>query len=331
MTVILSVLFLIVGVFCLSKGSDWLVDGASALAKKHGISPLVIGLTIVAFGTSAPELVVSTLAAYNGQSDISIANVLGSNIVNILFILGVCATIKPLSVAKSTVWKEIPLMLAAAVMVPLLAFSQSFSQKNLSNSFENFDQITGYLSIPQGLVLLIMFGVYMYYNFGIAKNTERNEGEEHIDENAPTWKNILIGLVGLTLGAKLTLDGAVDIATTIGISERIIGLTIVAIGTSLPELVTSVKATQRGENNIAIGNIVGSNIFNVFLILGVSSLIGTLTMGSVGLIDATVAILASLVVFFSLFIFKKHQIGRVEGWFMILCYVVYVSWLIFNG
>jgi len=330
--IILFFVLLLASFYLLSKGSDFLVDGASSIAKTFGISSLVIGLTIVSFGTSAPELIVSLSSTLGGSGQIAVANVLGSNIVNILLILGICAIIKPLVVKSSTVWKEIPLVVAASLAVLFLGFAEMFKTTNLANlPTLNPSEISGYLSLAQGVILLIFFTIYMYYNFGMAKNTDEMQNEGQNDLKLSTSKSIWYILGGLALliaGGQAAVYAAVEIAKTFGISERIIGLTIVAIGTSLPELLTSVKATLKGEVDIAIGNVVGSNIFNVFFILGISSLFGVLKLSSGELIDSLVGIFAAVVLFTSTFVIKKSQIGRVEGVFMVLIYVGYVSYLI---
>jgi cation:H+ antiporter len=247
-------------------------------------------------------------------------------------ILGICAIIKPLVVKSSTVWKEIPFAIVAALSVLLLGYAEAFKTTNLSNIFNlNFTEITGYLSFAQGVILLIFFTIYMYYNFGLAKNSDEMKEDGANDLRLTTSKSvwyILGGLALLIAGGQVAVYAAVEIAKTFGISQRIIGLTIVAIGTSLPELVTSVKATLKGEVDIAIGNVVGSNIFNIFLILGISSLFGVLTLSSGELIDSLVGIAAAVILFVSTFTIKKSQIGRIEGSFMILIYFVYLGYLI---
>lgn len=327
--IILFLVLLLASFYVLSKGSDFLVDGASSVAKKFGISPLVIGLTIVSFGTSAPELIVSLSSTLGGDGQIAVANVLGSNILNILLILGICAIIKPLVVKSSTVWKEIPFVIVAALSILLLGYAEAFKTTNLSNL--NFTDITGYLSFAQGVILLIFFTIYMYYNFGLAKNSDEMKEEGTNNLRLTTSKSvwyILGGLALLIAGGQVAVYAAVEIAKTFGISQRIIGLTIVAIGTSLPELVTSVKATLKGEVDIAIGNVVGSNIFNIFFILGISSLFGVLTLSGGELIDSLVGIAAAVILFVSTFTIKKSQIGKMEGSFMILIYFVYLGYLI---
>jgi len=309
-----------------------LVDGAASIAKKFAISPLVIGLTIVAFGTSAPELIVSLSSTLNGNGQIAVANVLGSNILNILLILGLCACIRPVIVKSSTVWKEIPLVIAAAISVLFLGFADTFKGFNIQTfSSLNFDEITGYLSVAQGIVLLTFFVIYIYYNLGIAKKNYTEENQSESSQNLTTTKSIfyvVLGLGTLILAGQVAVTSAVEIAKTFAISDRIIGLTIVSIGTSLPELVTSVKATIKGQQDIAIGNIVGSSIFNVFLVLGLSSLFGVLKLSSGELIDSIIAIVAALILFVSIFVIKRSQIGKAEGVFMVCTYFVYVSYLI---
>lgn len=332
--IFLYLLLLLVGFYALSKGSDFLVDGASNIAKRFGISPLVIGLTIVSFGTSAPELIVSLSSAIAGNGQIAVANVIGSNILNILLILGICALIKPLVVKSSTVWKEIPLAVVAPVAVLFLGFADLFRSGDIQNLFKtNPAQITGYLSNAQGIMLLIFFVIYMYYNFGLAKQGKDSvEIEDHINTLTQTksiWY-ILAGLAIMIVGGQASVYAAVELAKVFGISDRIIGLTIVAIGTSLPELFTSIKATMKGELDIAIGNVVGSNIFNIFFILGISSIFGVLPLTSGELIDTLVAIFAAVVLFASTFVIKKSQIGKLEGIAMLVFYCVYVGYLLFS-
>ena len=265
----LTYILFIVGFIFLVKGADLLVDGAAAFAKKFKISTLVIGLTIVAFGTSAPELVVNIFASISGNSEIAIGNILGSNIANILLILGISALIFPLPAKKSTIKKEIPFSLLAVLVLGILVNDLLIDQVNL------LDGASGLLSRIDGLILLAFMTIFMVYTFGIAKNPEEaGEGEEI--KNLPLAKSIAyigIGLLGLVLGGRWIVNGAVKIAELFNVSEALIGLTIVAVGTSLPELATSAVAAYKKQADIAIGNIVGSNIFNIFFVLGVSSII----------------------------------------------------------
>jgi len=320
---ITPILFFIVGLVLLVKGADWLVDGASSVAKKLKVSDLVIGLTIVAFGTSAPELVVSVISNLNGNADIAIGNVLGSNIANILLILGVSSIIYPLSVTRGTVWKEIPLSLLAVILLGIMANDVLID--GAANSS---------LTRTDGLALIAFFIIFLYYTFGIAKNgnCQPEQGEE-VKEIAISKSIIYIfaGLISLVIGGKWVVDSAVSIATSLGVSEALIGLTIVAVGTSLPELATSAMATYKKKADIAIGNVVGSNIFNVFWILGLSSIINPLPFRPEGNFDIMIAIFASLLLFIMMFVGKRHHLERRDGVIYIFVYVIYIAALVARG
>lgn len=318
-----AVLFL-VGFILLVKGADSMVTGASALAKKLGISALVIGLTIVAFGTSAPELVVNLLASLNGNTDIAIGNIVGSNIANILLILGVAAIIHPLAVQKGTAWKEIPFALLAIIVLFIMA-----SDSILNGATESV------LTRGDGLVLISFFIIFMYYIFGVAKQTPAQEdnAEEPIADLSYSRSAVMIigGLVALVIGGKWIVDGAVLFATSLGVSQSLIGLTIVAIGTSLPELATSVVAAMKKQSDIAVGNVVGSNIFNVFWILGISAIISPLPFAEALRLDLLVAVLVTLLLFLALFAGKRHVLERWQGVCFVLLYVIYIIFLILRG
>ena len=314
------VLFLL-GFVILIKGADWLVNGASAIAKKFNVSDLVIGLTVVAFGTSSPELFVNILASAQGNTDIAIGNVLGSNISNVFLILGVSSLIYPLSVTKGTVWKGIPFNLLAVLVLGLMANDQLIDNEGYSN-----------LTRIDGLVLLGFFSIFLYYSFSIAKAIEG------MDEHLPGKKHgitksvlmVIAGLIGLTLGGKWIVDGAVALATNFGMSESLVGLTIVAVGTSLPELATSAVAAYKKNVEIAVGNVVGSNIFNVFLVLGISSTIKPLPFHTRNNWDIGVVILSTLLLFFSMFTGKKRLIDRWEGGVFVFLYFGYIIFRILN-
>lgn len=308
----------VIGFFILIKGAGLLVDGASAIADKFKISPLVIGLTIVAFGTSAPELAVNIFASAAGSSEIAIGNIIGSNIANILLILGVSALIYPLTSKKNTVWKEIPLGLLAAVVVGLMA-----------NDFLIDGAIFSGLSRIDGLVLLSFFIIFIYYSFGIAKQQESPDDCEIKNLNlVKSIFYIVIGLIGLVVGGNWIVSGAIKLASGFGISESLIGLTVVAIGTSLPELATSAIAAYKKQADIAIGNVVGSNIFNIFCILGISSVIRPLPFNPANNIDFLIMIIATVILFIIMFIGKKRIIERWQGVTMISIYVAYTVFLI---
>ncbi|MBM3206148.1 MAG: calcium/sodium antiporter [Candidatus Staskawiczbacteria bacterium] len=312
-------IFLIIGFVLLIKGADFLVEGASSIAKRMGISALVIGLTIVAFGTSAPELIVNIFASINGNTDIAIGNILGSNIANILLILGISAIIYPLTVTRGTVWKEVPFSLLAIAVVAFMANDAFFDGLPFSS-----------LTRSDGLVLVSFFAIFLYYTYGISK-VEGASGDVQVKAMSKVksivW--IILGLVGLTIGGKWIVDAAVFIASSLGVSQALIGLTVVAIGTSLPELATSAVAAFKKNPDIAVGNIVGSNIFNIFWILGVSSIISSLPFSLSLTRDVLMTVLATLLLFAFMFVGKKHMLERWQGFVFILLYIIYIVWIVF--
>lgn len=316
----LTYFLFVVGFGILIKGADWLVDGASSLAKKLKVPVIVIGLTIVAFGTSAPELIVNIFASAQGKTEIAIGNILGSNIFNIFLILGISAIIFPLAVKKNTVWKEIPLSLLAAVAVGLVAN-------------DNLIDHVPYSAITRidGLMFLAFFAIFMWYIYGISKGGGEEEAKIKEISVPKSLLFIGLGLVSLVLGGKWIVDGAVQIATALGVSESLIGLTIVAAGTSLPELATSAVAAYKHNADIAVGNIVGSNIFNIFFILGISSIIRPLPFRETSNVDVMMTIAASLALFAFMFIGKKKILERWQGVLFIIIYVAYVAFLIIKG
>ena len=313
---ILQIILLIVGLVLLVKGADWLVDGASVLAKKNKVSDLAIGLTIVAFGTSAPELVVNAVAASGNYPDIVFGNIIGSNNFNLFVILGLSGLIIPLSVQSSTVWKEIPFSLFAAIALYFLA-----NNYFLTESKE--------LSIWDAGILLIFFAAFLYYVATQLKSEPSTDSQEIKDYSTQKiWGLIIIGLVGLVGGGKLVVDNAVSMAQSLGVSEKIIGLTIVAAGTSLPELATSVVAAMKKNADIAIGNIVGSNIFNIFLILGVSGLIRPLEYNASFNTDLYLLAGGTVFLFFAMFTGKRHKLDRWEAFILLATYLLYTGYLI---
>lgn len=319
----LTYVLFVIGFVLLIKGADWLVSGASSVAQRLGVSALVIGLTIVAFGTSAPELVVNLVASLQGSTGIAIGNIVGSNIANILLILGVAACIYPLAVQRGTVWKEIPFALLAVVLVCLMANDVWFDAAPVS-----------ILSRADGLVLLSFFIIFLYYVFGLAKQSANTDEADESIEQLSWLKStgmIVGGLTGLVIGGKWIVDGAVSFASNLGVSEALIGLTIVAVGTSLPELATSAVAAYRKNVDIAVGNIVGSNIFNIFWILGLSATINPLPFASALNLDLLVAVGATLLLFLVLFVGQKHTIERWQGVLMVALYVSYLAYLILRG
>ncbi len=324
-----TIILFILGFILLIKGADVMIDGSSSIARKFGISSFFIGLTVVAFGTSAPELVISALASVRGSSGIALGNIIGSNISNTLLILGVSAIIAPLVVKRATINKEIPFSLLAIFAVAILA-----------NDFLIDGRILNNLSRIDGLILILFFSIFIFYTFGIAKEKENifkktvgNIKIEQAKEHTTTISIFMIigGLVGLAIGGKLIVDGAISFATAFGISETLIGLTIVAIGTSLPELAASAMSAYRGQTNIAIGNVVGSNIFNLLWVLGISAVIRPI--GFDGLLNIDILLLTgfTILLFFLIYIGRKNVLGKWEGVTLIILYVSYIVYLIIRG
>ena len=303
-----DLVLLVVGFVLLIKGADIFVDGASGLAKRFGVPEIIIGLTIVAMGTSAPETAVSIAAAAKGNADISIGNVLGSNIMNILVILGVACTITAIAVGKSTIRYEMPFLTAVTVIFMVLG-------------------LDGVVSRLDGVILWVLFIAYLAYMIIMAKRSgPQEEGDQ---EKKPFWKIalfIILGMGMIVVGSNFSVDGASGIARIFGMSERFIGLTIVALGTSLPELVTSCMAARKGNADIAIGNIVGSNIFNILFVIGTASLIVPINFAVNFRFDAAVAIGAAVIL---LLCALKGKLKRVHGIIMLLCYAAYFAYITF--
>nr|WP_321411940.1 calcium/sodium antiporter [uncultured Carboxylicivirga sp.] len=317
----MSILFVFLGFAALIFGANWLVDGASSLAKKYNVSDLVIGLTIVAFGTSAPELVVNSIASAQGYSDIVLGNVIGSNNFNLFIILGIAGLIYPIKVQSSTAWKEIPLSLLASVLVILFANNYFIGSDNL---------LVGRLD---GILLLLTFAAFLYYVFWQMRKEQSNTidtSEPEITSNLKIWGFIIIGLAGLILGGQLVVDNSVKIASLLGVSEKIIGLTIVAAGTSLPELVTSVVAALKRNSDIAIGNVIGSNIFNLLLILSVSSFINPISFKPNFNLDLVVLISGTVFLFLAMFTGIRKKLDRWEAAILLVLYLSYLFYLIKN-
>ena len=321
MDMIIQILLLALGFVLLVKGADWFVDGAAGIATKLGIPQLVIGLTIVAMGTSAPEAAVSITAALQGSAEITIGNVVGSNILNILIILGISALVYPLVVAKTTIWADIPVMIGATILLFALGYDGTVSRLDAG-------------------ILLVFFVAYLGFLFYLTKKNQATEkllstsDIEKEDNSEPEKvfslpKAILLTVVGLAfiiLGSNFCVDSASAIARMLGLSERFIGLTIVALGTSLPELFTSVSASIKKNSDIAIGNIVGSNIFNILFIVGLSGLIIPVPFEAAFRFDTIIALAAAVLLF--LFALPKKRLSRVSGIVMLLAYVAYFIWIL---
>lgn len=318
MALFLDILFLLGGMALILLGANGLTDGSSSVAKRFGISDLVIGLTIVAFGTSAPELMVSLVSSIKGCAQLAIGNVVGSNIFNILMIVGLAAVVMPIKVQKNTITNEIPLVLLSSLALVACA-SDIVLDGGVGNVIGRGD----------GILLLLFFTIFMRYTFSIAKSSGEESGEQI--KLMPIWKSLLfivLGLAGLIFGGQLFVDGASGIARSLGVSESVIGLTLVAGGTSLPELATSVVAAVKKKPGIAIGNVIGSNLFNIFLVLGASATVTPLPLGNIGVSDMLMLVVSSVLFWAAGWFFKDKTITRIEGAIMVALYVGYIWWLI---
>lgn len=315
----LSIILLVVGFVILIKGADIFVDGASNVAANFKVSKMLIGLTIVAFGTSAPEFAVSVKSLISGHGDIVLGNVIGSNILNILLILGTASLFHSLNVKNNTVKKELPITMLITCLFAVL-LSDSIFDKGLVNSFTRGD----------GIVVLLFFLVFIYYLITLTRN--KIDADQDDKEIIPLGKSLIftaLGIVGIVLGSNFVVDSASDIATALGVSQRMISLTIVALGTSLPELVTSVTATRKGEYDIAIGNVVGSNIFNIGMVIGIPiAIFGGIGTISFSYIDLIVMILAAVLLF--MFSWKDYKISKRDGICFLVLFVIYYSYVIFS-
>lgn len=303
------------GLFLLVKGADWFVNGSASLATRFRINPIVIGLTVVAFGTSLPELIVNLISSFHGSSDLAIGNVMGSNIANVLLVLGATACVTPLVLKRTTVWREIPLAILAAILVFMMGNDGLF----VGRADSVLDRI-------DGLVLICFFFVYLYYTFGISRKDVKIGAfeEKHI------WKTIgyiVAGMGMLYLGGEWAVSGAMGISRALGLSDTVIGLTVVGIGTSLPEFATTYLAARKGHADLAIGNAIGSNIFNIFWVLGMSATIRPLPFNTENGVDAFFVVTASVLLFIMMFLGKKHTLGRSEG---ILFLLIFFGYLIFR-
>lgn len=316
---ILDIILLVVGFIVLIKGADIFVDGASSIAGNFKISKMLIGLTIVAFGTSAPEFAVSVKSLISGNGDIVLGNVIGSNILNILLILGISSLFHFLNVKNNTVKKELPITLLITTLFAVLLSDHLFDS-NITNAFTRSD----------GIVLLLFFLVFIYYLISMARNKIDDDRNE---KYMPIVKSIIytiIGLVCIIVGSNFVVDSASSLAAIIGISEKMISLTVIAFGTSLPELVTSVTATKKGEYYIAIGNVVGSNIFNIGMVIGLPiAIFGGISDITFNYIDLIVMLLSALLLF--IFSFKDKRISKKEGIAFLILFVIYYSYVIYTG
>ncbi len=306
---IFELLILIVGLALVIFGADWLVDGSSAIARKAGVSEFVIGLTIVGFGTSCPELVVSLTGALKGIADISIGNVVGSNIFNIFLILGVTAILSPVAISRSNKWRDIPLTFSATLL--LIVFGLTHNT----------------LSRIEGIFLLLLFIAYIYYCF----KSDSTDIEKNDDKHLKLFTAaalVVAGLSGLILGGRLFVESATEIAKIAGVSDKFIAITILAGGTSLPELATCIVAASKKKDQLALGNILGSNVFNILLILGASSIVTPLNFASINYVDIGALVLSVVLLFVGCYTGRKNCLDRFDGVLLLLCEAAYMTWLI---
>lgn len=306
-----QVLLLIFGIVVVLKSADWLTNGAVGLATKLGISQIVIGLTIVAIGTSMPEFFVSIVSAIKGTPDLAVGNIVGSNIFNVLLIVGVAATVAPIAIQRATVRRDIPIAIVASIMLTFMMLDDNISRID-------------------ALILFATFIAFIWITLRNSKN-DANEKDASTEKVIPTWKSVLFiifGLVGLVLGSNIFVDNASSLAHGWGISDAVIGLTIVAGGTSLPELATSAVAARKGDSGIAIGNVLGSNVFNILMILGLTGIISPMHIQNITYIDMAVMVISMAL--FWLFSFTKLRVERWEGCVLIACFLGYITWLVSN-
>lgn len=318
----IDLLWIVAGLVMILVGSDWLVDGASGIARKYGISEFIIGMTIVGIGTSMPELVSSGIAAIGGHGDMAIGNVTGSNICNVLLILGVTALISPIGYTRSNIRKDIPFAIGVSLFLMLMLY----------NGFGLFHEMgTPGISRMDALCLLLIFVVFMIDSF---KSAKKGGGEEEEDvKPMPIGKAlvfIVLGLAGLVFGGRFFVDHTVSIAERFHVSEAFISITLMAVGTSLPELATCVVAAMKGKNQLALGNVIGSNIFNIALIIGVSGLISPFEIQSISTIDMVMVLVSILMLWMAAFTFKRGKLDRIEGAIFLLVYVGYIAYLAAN-
>lgn len=311
----LQILLLIIGFIVLIKGADIFVDGASSMALNFKLSKMLIGLTIVAFGTSAPEFAVSVKSIISNNSDMVLGNVIGSNILNILLIIGICSLIKPIKVKSNTVRKELPIVMLFSTLLFFLIKDDLF--------VSNINMV----SRNDGFVIILFFMVFIYYLISIMRNKKDEDGESAKYGIGKSILFTLLGIVCIIMGSNVVVDSASKIATMIGISQKMIALTVVAFGTSLPELVTSIVSTRKGEHEILVGNIVGSNIFNIGIVLGLPvAMFGGIPAIGFNIVDLMTMIVAAVLLF--VFAYKDHKVGRYEGIFMLVVFIIYYTFVI---
>ena len=317
---ILQIILLLVGLALVVAGAEALVEGASSIARRSGVSPFVIGLTIIGFGTSLPELVVSVTGALQGNSDIAIGNVVGSNIFNVLLILALAAVIKPISITKSNHYRDIPVTLAVTLLLIVLGMSKTLFGLGAMDG----------LSRLEGGIFVLLFAAYIIWCFRSGKDRAAVEGDSDEVKLYPTLLAVLMvlgGLAGLVFGGRLFVRSAEAIARLLHVSDKFIAITVLAMGTSLPELVTCLVALAKHRSQLALGNILGSNVFNILLILGTSALITPMSFAAVNLVDMAALALSALLVLTSVYTAKRNTIDRFDGAVMLAAFVAYMVWL----
>ena len=320
---ILNVVLLLIGFVALIKGADWFVDGSASLAKVFRVPSLIIGLTIVAFGTSAPELAVSSTAALQGSNEIALSNVVGSNMFNLLVVLGACALFTKVPCGNDVLKRDFPISVINSILV--LIFSAS-SVVFAGGVFHDMTAQAGIISRIEGAGLIVLFVLYIIWLIKIALTNKTDESPEELK---PVWKCILLIIVGIVIivaGGNMVVNSAKEIARAFGMTETLIGLTVVALGTSLPELVTSIVAARKNEVGLAVGNVIGSNIFNLMLILGLSAFLNPVAVNVASFFDLIVLIFMSLITY--VFLISKKELNRSEGIVMILIYVAQIAFAI---
>lgn len=330
---LLSIFWLVVGLVLILVGANMLTDGSSAVAKRFGISDVIIGLTVVAFGTSTPELAISIVASLDNNASLAVGNVVGSNIFNILAIIGITAVIRPIRIQRSIMSSEMPMLFLSSLILWVMGNSVL-----LDGAADNV------ITRVEGIMLLIFFALFMRYTFAKAHihlqrpddgpDPIEQKTRRHVGDGMPLWKSvvfIVVGLAGLVWGGDKFVDGASSLARSLGVSDAVIGLTIVAVGTSLPELATSVVAAVKRKPGLAVGNVIGSNIFNVLLILGTASVIRPLPFGEVSELDLNVLMGASVLFWVFGWLFRRRMITRPEGFIMAACYIAYMVYLVMTS
>ena len=322
MDIILQIILLVIGFIFLIKGADLLIDGASSVASNFKVSKLLIGLTIVAFGTSAPELAVSVSSLISGSTDMLLGNVIGSNILNTLLLIGIGALIYPIRVKKDTVKKELPILLLISTALVVLLLDMSLA-----------DGSTNEITRSDAIICLLFFGIFLYYLIAMAKKNREAKTKKAEKPRYKIGKSFLlsiIGFAGLIAGSQLVVNSASSIASTIGVTDRVIALTVVAFGTSLPELITTIVAAKRKETDLIVGNIIGSNIFNICIVMGLPvAIFGTITPESFQIIDLVMLILSAILLF--IFTRKDHKISRLNAIMLLLIFTLYYSFIIYEA